>query len=41
MAEAVGRTPAGSRFSPDISKHFAFGTDKTLKTVNLEQKDKL
>lgn len=41
MAEAVGRTPAASRYSPDISKHFAFGTDKTLKAVNQEAKDKL
>jgi betaine-homocysteine S-methyltransferase len=41
MAEALGRTPVSSRFSPDISKHFAFGTDKTLKAVNVEQKDKL
>ncbi|MGH3097465.1 MAG: homocysteine S-methyltransferase family protein [Streptosporangiales bacterium] len=27
MAEAVGRSPAASVHSPDMSKHFAFGTD--------------
>lgn len=30
MAEALGRTPPASRYSPDMSKHFAFGTDPTL-----------
>lgn len=30
MAEALGRTPPASRYSPDMSKHFAFGTDKRL-----------
>jgi betaine-homocysteine S-methyltransferase len=31
MAEALGRTPAGSRYSADMSKHAYFGTDSTLK----------
>lgn len=30
MAEALGRTPAASRYSPDMSRHFAFGTDARL-----------
>jgi betaine-homocysteine S-methyltransferase len=36
LAEALGRTPPGSRYSPDMSKHAYFGTDKTLKTENVE-----
>jgi betaine-homocysteine S-methyltransferase len=31
MAEAVGCTPAASRYSADMSKHAYFGTDATLK----------
>jgi betaine-homocysteine S-methyltransferase len=27
MAEALGRTPPASRYSPDMSKHFALGTE--------------
>lgn len=30
LAEAIGRTPPASRYSPDMSKHFAFGTDPNL-----------
>lgn len=30
VAEAVGRVPPSSRYSPDMGKHFAFGTDPTL-----------
>jgi betaine-homocysteine S-methyltransferase len=30
MAEALGRTPPASAYSPDMSKHFAFGTDPSL-----------
>lgn len=30
MAEALGRTPPASRYSPDMSRHFAFGTDPSL-----------
>jgi len=31
VAEAIGRTPPASRYSPDMSKHFLFGTDPKLK----------
>ena len=31
VAEAVGRRPPASRFSPDMSKHAFLGTDATLK----------
>jgi len=41
MAEALGRQPPSSAFSPDISKHFAFGKHQGLKPVNLDNKDKL
>lgn len=34
MAEALGRTPPSSRFSPDMSKHWSMGTDATLKSHN-------
>lgn len=34
MAEALGRTPAASRFSPDMSKHAFLGTDPALKAHN-------
>src|SRR5206468_9102674 len=36
LAEAVGRQPPASRFSPDMSKHILFGTDKRLRQDNLE-----
>lgn len=34
MAEALGRTPAASRYSPDMSKHAFLGTDQKLKEHN-------
>ncbi|WP_320669519.1 homocysteine S-methyltransferase family protein [Patulibacter defluvii] len=34
MAEALGRTPPSSRFSPDMSKHWSLGTDTALKSHN-------
>jgi len=34
MAEALGRTPAASRFSPDMSKHAFLGSDALLKAHN-------
>lgn len=39
VAEAIGRTPSASRYSPDMSKHFAFGTDPSLdaQTARLAQ----
>jgi betaine-homocysteine S-methyltransferase len=36
LAEALGRRPPASRFSPDMSKHVLFGTDKRLRPENLE-----
>jgi betaine-homocysteine S-methyltransferase len=41
LAEALGRTPPASRYSPDMSKHAFFGTDESLKTENLEYAKKL
>ena len=35
VAEALGRTPPASRYSPDMSKHFAFGTDPSLNKQTL------
>jgi methionine synthase I (cobalamin-dependent) len=35
MAEALGRTPPASRYSPDMSKHAFFGTDESLKEHNV------
>ena len=34
LAEAVGRRPPASRFSPDMSKHYAYGNDPRLKQEN-------
>ncbi len=34
MAEALGRTPPASRYSPDMSKHAFLGTDEQLKAHN-------
>lgn len=34
MAEALGRTTDASVYSPDMSKHYALGTDKSLKAHN-------
>jgi betaine-homocysteine S-methyltransferase len=34
LAEALGRTPPASRFSPDMSKHAFLGTDSLLKDHN-------
>jgi len=36
MAEALGRRPPASRYSPDMSKHILFGSDKRLWKENLE-----
>lgn len=35
VAEALGRTPPASKYSPDMSKHFAFGTDPSLNKQTL------
>ena len=34
MAEALGRQPRASQYSPDLSKHYSLGTDKKLKAFN-------
>ena len=34
MAEALGRRPEASRFSPDMAKHYALGEDASLKATN-------
>ena len=36
LAEALGRRPIASRFSPDMSKHYAYGNDAKLKQANRE-----
>ena len=41
LAEAIGRTPPGSRYSPDMSKHAYFGTDESLIAENIEYSKEL
>jgi betaine-homocysteine S-methyltransferase len=41
MAEALGRRPPASRYSPDMSKHAFFGTNKRLKAHNIAYSGKL
>jgi betaine-homocysteine S-methyltransferase len=36
IAEALGRTPPASRYSPDMSKHAFFGTDASLRAHNTD-----
>lgn len=36
LAEALGRTPPASRYSPDMSKHYIFGSARGLHRQNLE-----
>jgi betaine-homocysteine S-methyltransferase len=36
LAEALGRTPPASKYSPDMSKHAYFGTDESLQDENVE-----
>jgi betaine-homocysteine S-methyltransferase len=36
MAEALGKNPPASRYSPDMSKHYALGSDERLRKENLE-----
>ena len=35
LAEGLGRRPPASRYSPDMSKHILFGSDKRLNQANL------
>jgi betaine-homocysteine S-methyltransferase len=41
MAEALGRTPPASRYTADLSKHYALGTDPSLKGENREFVERL
>ena len=41
LAEAVGKHPPGSRFSPDMSKHAFLGSHERIKKVQKEYADKL
>ncbi len=41
MAEAIGRTPAASRYSLDMSKHYALGTDERLLRHNRDYASRL
>jgi betaine-homocysteine S-methyltransferase len=41
MAEALGKNPPASRYSPDMSKHYALGSDDKLVKENLEFAEKL
>jgi len=34
LSETMGRTPEASRYSPDMSKHFVYGTNERLKKCN-------
>ena len=36
MAEALGKNPPASRYSPDMSKHYALGSDESLRRENLD-----
>jgi betaine-homocysteine S-methyltransferase len=36
VAEALGRTPPASRFSPDMSRHAFLGSEETLRARNLD-----
>ena len=36
IAEALGRIPAASKYSPDMSKHYALGDDPTFRSANQE-----
>ena len=36
MAEALGKKPPASRYSPDMSKHYALGNDQSLRKENTD-----
>ncbi|KGX91281.1 homocysteine methyltransferase [Pontibacillus halophilus JSM 076056 = DSM 19796] len=40
VAETVGRVAPNSKYSPNMEKHFLFGTDDTLKSHNQEYRSK-
>jgi betaine-homocysteine S-methyltransferase len=41
LAEALGRTPAASRYTADMSKHAYLGTDPTLRAENRDYAERL
>jgi betaine-homocysteine S-methyltransferase len=41
MAEAIGRRPPASRYSPDMSKHAYLGSDASLHEANLAYAERL
>ena len=41
MAEAVGRTTPASRYTADMSKHYAFGSDPSLQSANQEYAERM
>ncbi len=41
MAEALGRRPPASQYSPDMSKHYALGSDPRLRQTDREFVEKL
>jgi betaine-homocysteine S-methyltransferase len=41
LAEALGRHPPASKYSADMSKHAYFGTNKRIRNVQREYRDKL
>jgi betaine-homocysteine S-methyltransferase len=41
LAEALGRKPPASRYSPDMSKHYIFGSGKDLRKHHLQYADQL
>ena len=40
LAEALGRHPPASRYSKDMSKHAFFGTDKMIRKIQTDYRDK-
>jgi betaine-homocysteine S-methyltransferase len=40
LAESVGRHPPASRYSVDMSKHAFFGTDRMIRRIQTEYRDK-
>ena len=40
LAESLGRHPPASRYSKDLSKHAFFGTDKRIRQIQIDYRDK-
>jgi len=40
LAESLGRTPPASRYSKDMSKHAFFGTDRKIRKIQTDYRDK-